>query len=86
MMKKLFSVIAVLGFILALGTAGTSDLEAEIGLQLMTDTEFYIRIVISLVMLLGGSIGSKLCRPYRHTKTPYRAAQRAYRQHNRHSA
>lgn len=86
MMKKLFFVIAVLGFILALGTAGTSDLEAEIGVQLMTDTEFYTRIAISLVMLLCGSIGSKVMGHYKHTKPPYRAAQRAYKQHNKHSA
>lgn len=60
MIKKICVAVAVCGFILALGTAGTSDFEMETGQILMTDTEFYIRMLISLIMLVGGSIGVRV--------------------------
>lgn len=56
-MKKIFISILLTGFILALGTAGTSDLEQETHQQLMTNKQFYTQIAISLGFLSIGGIG-----------------------------
>lgn len=53
--------IMVIGLIFLYGTAGTCDYEAETGQTLMSDVQFYLHIIISLVMLVGGYIGTRIC-------------------------
>lgn len=79
MIKKMFVAVAVCGFILALGTAGANDVEAETRQILMTDAEFYMRVLVSGLMLVGGTIGAKICNHMEKLKRRHKALQRAYR-------
>ena len=52
MKKHIALIIAVLGFVLALGTAGASDADL-IGME-----EIFTRLLIALFMIVGGSVAS----------------------------
>lgn len=56
-MKKIFKTLFLIGFILALGTAGTSDLELETHQQIISDKQFYTQIAVSLGLWSIGGIG-----------------------------
>lgn len=56
-MKKIFRMLFLMGLVLALGTAGASDLEAETHQRMITDKQLYKQIVISLVLMSVGGTG-----------------------------
>ena len=60
-LKSLFVVIAILGFILALGTAGTSDMEMRTGEVLLTNAEFCAHMFSGAIMVIGGITGVTTC-------------------------
>lgn len=51
-----------MGFLLAFGTAGTSDLEAELHKTLISDKQFYTQIGISLLTITAGTFGFIWCK------------------------
>ncbi|MEG0484042.1 MAG: hypothetical protein RR576_01250, partial [Oscillospiraceae bacterium] len=63
-------------------TAGTSDLEMETGRILMTDAQFYVRMITSGLMLVGGSIGVRVCNIIAVRKHRHKALKMAYRKHS----
>lgn len=60
--KNIFAALIALGFLLVLGTAGTSDLEAELHKTLMSDKQFYTQIGISLFTITAGTFGFIWCK------------------------
>lgn len=80
-LKNICITVAICGFILALGTAGTSDFEMETGKILMTNAQFYLRMLVSFVMLSGGILGTRVCSVIIEYKRHYRVTQREYRIH-----
>ena len=78
-LKNIFMAIAVLGFIIALGTAGISDREYKTGLILMTESQFILRILTATGMLAIGSLGARVCNLITPRKRHYRAIKRTYR-------
>ncbi|MEG1027904.1 MAG: hypothetical protein RSE07_04370 [Oscillospiraceae bacterium] len=85
LLKNICITIAVMGFILALGLAGTSDLEMETSKILMTDTQFFYRMLTAITMLVIGSLGVKVCNVTIQHKRHRRALRRAYKTaHNQH--
>ncbi len=76
MLKKIFITIAIIGFILMLGIAGKSDYETDTGIQLMTQFELHIRLLIASNMLLVGSLGVRACDVREYHKQRYKALMR----------
>lgn len=59
LLRNICTTIAVLGFIIALGTAGASDTNT-IGIN-----QIYTQLVIALIMLVSGAIGTSVCNNHK---------------------
>lgn len=52
------AIIAVIGILLVLGTAGENDLAAELGTSGLTQSETMLREIIGILLFAAGSTGA----------------------------
>lgn len=55
--KYIFTCIFIIGFIVALGAAGTSDYEAATGIKAITETQLITRLAVAFGMMIIGGAG-----------------------------
>lgn len=67
-LKVIFKTVAIIGALLAIGTAGASDMQIETGQLLMTDAQMFFHIGISVLLFLTGTVGNKVCNCYNLSK------------------
>lgn len=59
-MNGAFTIIFFTGFMLALGTAGISDMEVEAHRRIISDSQFLIQSLLSFALMLFGGCGNRI--------------------------